>query len=181
MIENIIKAAVLNSQIYPKFRNQPELVAESLGTVALTAVSSAVYLKYKGDGINPESDFSTLQMMLVAFSTIFVGMMLWSFINNTLCGLLGGEAEFRDTIRSTGIAYGPGICLVFATIPIVGDYILLGSLLWLFATVTNGVKETHNITLLRAIIPSFIGWFVSWLLLPWLMIIGPYFTNPMLD
>ena len=181
MIENIIKAAVLNSQIYPKFRNHPELVAESLGTVALTAVSSAVYLKYKGSGINPESDFSTLQMMLVAFSTIFVGMMLWSFINNTLCGLLGGEAEFRDTIRSTGIAYGPGMCLVFATIPIVGDYILLGSLLWLFATVTNGVKETHNITLLRAIIPSFIGWFVSWLLLPWLMIIGPYFTNPMLD
>ena len=120
-------------------------------------------------------------MMAVAFSTIFVGMMMWSFINNTLCGLLGGEAEFRETIRSTGIAYGSGVGLIFATIPLIGDYILLVSLIWLLATVTNGVKVTHNISLAKAIIPSVIGWFMSWILLPWLMIIGPYFTNSMVD
>ena len=177
MIENII----LNKHIYPEFRNRPELVIQSLGTVAIAAFSSAIYLHYKGTVINPESDFARLQMMAVAFSTIFVGMMMWSFINNTLCGLLGGEAEFRETIRSTGIAYGPGVGLIFATIPLIGDYILLVSLIWLLATVTNGVKVTHNISLAKAIIPSVIGWFMSWILLPWLMIIGPYFTNSMVD
>ena len=181
MIENIIKAAILNKHVYPEFRNRPELVIQSIGTVAITAFSSAIYLHYKGTVINPDSDFARLQMMAVAFSTIFVGMMMWSFINNTLCGLLGGEAEFRDTIRSTGIAYGPGVGLIFATIPVVGDYILLGSLLWLLGTVTYGVKITHNISLVKAIIPSAIGWFMSWILLPWLMIIGPYFTNSMVD
>ena len=181
MIENIIKAAILNKHIYPEFRNRPELVIQSLGTVAIAAFSSAIYLHYKGTVINPESDFARLQMMAVAFSTIFVGMMMWSFINNTLCGLLGGEAEFRETIRSTGIAYGPGVGLIFATIPLIGDYILLASLIWLLATVTNGVKVTHNISLAKAIIPSVIGWFMSWILLPWLMIIGPYFTNSMVN
>ena len=181
MIENIIKAAVLNKHIYPEFRNRPELVIQSLATVAIAAFSSAIYLYYRGNAYNPESDFARLQMLAVAFSTIFVGMMMWSFINNTLCGLLGGDAEFRDTIRSTGIAYGPGVGLIFATIPLVGDYILLASLLWLLATVTNGVKITHNISLAKAIVPSVIGWFMSWILLPWLMIIGPYFTNSMVD
>ena len=69
MIENIIKAAILNRHIYPEFRNRPELVIQSLGTVAITAFSSAIYLHYKGTVINPESDFARLQMMAVAFST----------------------------------------------------------------------------------------------------------------
>ena len=94
---------------------------------------------------------------------------------------MGGDAEFRDTIRSTGIAYGPGVGLILATIPIVGDYKLLITLVWLLGAVTIGVKTTHNITLLKAFFPSAIGWFMAWILLPWLMIIGPYFTNPMLD
>ncbi|MDE0744915.1 MAG: YIP1 family protein [SAR202 cluster bacterium] len=181
MIDNLIKAAILNKQIYPEFKSRPELVIQSLGTVAITGFSSAIYLYYKGNAINPESEFARLQMMTVAFSTIFVGMMMWSFINNTLCGLMGGDAEFRDTIRSTGIAYGPGVGLILATIPIVGDYILLITLVWLLVAVTIGVKTTHNITLLKAFFPSAIGWFMAWILLPWLMIIGPYFTNPMLD
>ena len=83
MIDNLIKAAIFNKQIYPEFKSRPELVIQSLGTVAITGFSSAIYLHYKGTVINPESEFARLQMMTVAFSTIFVGMMMWSFINNT--------------------------------------------------------------------------------------------------
>ena len=181
MLHNIIRAALLNKQIYPEFYKRPELVIQSLGTVTLAAFSSSIYLYYKGTVINPESDFAQFQMMAVSFSTIFVGMMMWSFINNTFCGLMGGVAEFRDTIRSTGIGYGPGVGLIFATIPILGDYILLACLLWLLITVTYGVKVTHNISFRKVILPSAVGWFMSWILLPWLMIIGPYFTNSLIN
>ena len=123
----------------------------------------------------PESELTEYSLMImVAFSTVLVGWMMWSYLAKVICQILGTESEFRDMMRSIGIAYSPGILSIFITIPIAGSYILLIIWIWVLLSVTRSIQSTQNLSFIKSLIPGLVGWFMAWILFPFLML-GNYF------
>ena len=178
LLQNIIRSATFDGSIYPEFKEKQELVLQSLATVSLTGIATAIGLKSRAESLNPGSQFAEIQMLIVAFCTIMVGWMMWSFVIKVICNLYGKESELRQAMRTTGIAYSPGILIILATIPEeIGRYILLIATVWILGSVLISIKKSYGISIIKSAIPSIIGWIMAWILLPFLMIIGPYFNT----
>ena len=178
LLQNIIRSATFDGSIYPEFKERQELVLQSLATVSLTGIATAIGLKSRAESLNPGSQFAEIQMLIVAFCTIMVGWMMWSFVIKVICNLYGKESELRQAMRTTGIAYSPGILIILATIPEeIGRYILLIATVWILGSVLISIKKSYGISIIKSAIPAIIGWIMAWILLPFLMIIGPYFNT----
>ena len=175
MIQNAVMAATFKAKVFHMFVKDADLVLQSLGVAVISAVSLSVTLLYTTPSTS--SDFQNLQMMMVSFTTVLVGWMLWSFISKVICNLWGSEVEFRDSMRTIGISYGPGIFIIVAAIPLIGQFILFIIWIWILASVTYGIKSTHDVSLSKALIPGVLGWFLAWIMLPWLML-GSYLYAP---
>ena len=175
MIQNAVMAATFKARVFTMFVNDADLVLQSLGVAVISAISLSVTLLYTAPSTG--SDFQNLQMMMVSFTTVLVGWMLWSFISKVICNLWGSEVEFRDSMRTIGISYGPGIFIIVAAIPLIGQFILFIIWIWILASVTYGIKSTHDVSLSKALIPGVLGWFLAWIMLPWLML-GSYLYAP---
>ena len=178
LLQNLIRSATLDGSIYPEFREKQEFVLQSLATVAITGLASSIGLSSRAKSLNPGSQFAEIQMLLVTFCTIMVGWMMWSFVIKVICNLYGKESELRQSMRTTGIAYSPGILLLFTIIPQdIGRYFILISTIWILITVFVSIRRSYELSIIKSVIPAIIGWVMSWILLPFLMVIGPYF-NP---
>ena len=178
LLQNIIRSATFDGSIYPEFKEKQELVLQSLATVSLTGIATAIGLKSRAESLNPGSQFAEIQMLIVAFCTIMVGWMMWSFVIKVICNLYGKESELRQAMRTTGIAYSPGILIILATIPEeIGRYILLIATVWILGSVLISIQKSYEISMIKSAIPAIIGWIMAWILLPFLMIIGPYFNT----
>lgn len=167
MINYLIKAAILEKSIYLIFKKSPEMVMNSLVAVSLTGLSIAGAMKYSIPNSNSQE---TYLMMMVAFSTVLAGWMMWSFIAKVICQILGTESEFRDMMRSTGIAYSPGILFIFTSIPIIRNAVLPIVMIWILLSVTRSIQATQEISFKKSLIPGIIGWFMSLILFPALML-----------
>ena len=178
LLQNIIRSATFDGSIYPEFKERQELVLQSLATVSLTGIATAIGLKSRAESLNPGSQFAEIQMLIVGFCTIMVGWMMWSFVIKVICNLYGKESELRQAMRTTGIAYSPGILIILATIPEeIGRYILLIATVWILGSVLISIQKSYGISIIKSAIPAIIGWIMAWILLPFLMIIGPYFNT----
>ena len=178
LLQNIIRSATFDGSIYPEFKEKQELVLQSLATVSLTGIATAIGLKSRAESLNPGNQFAEIQMLIVAFCTIMVGWMMWSFVIKVICNLYGKESELRQAMRTTGIAYSPGILIILATIPEeIGRYILLIATVWILGSVLISIQKSYEISIIKSAIPAIIGWIMAWILLPFLMIIGPYFNT----
>ena len=180
-LQCLVGALMLDKKIYKQFNDNAEFILRALATVSITGISMATTMKYTIKETGPGNQFFDFQMMAVAFSTVLVGWMMWSFITKVVCQIMGGKNELRDKMRSIGIAYVPGPLIILAMIPVLGEYILFLVWLWILATSTRSIQVTEQIHLLKALAINLVGWFLSWVLLPILML-GNYFyiqsSNP---
>lgn len=174
LVEYGFRAATLDSSIFPAFRSKAELVLHSLGSVAATGLSLAIWVQYSGNSPLPTGGLNSIYPVLVSFSTVMVGWMMWAFVAKAICNMMGSEIDFRSSMRSIGIAYSPGVFLVFGSIPLIGSYLFLIISVWLMATVTRAIASANNVSLVKAIIPGFLGWLMSWILLMGWMVIYPF-------
>ena len=174
LFEYGFRAATLDPSIFPAFRSKAELVLYSLGSVAATGISLSIWVQYSGSNPVPSGGLQSIYPVLVSFSTVMVGWMMWAFVAKAICNMMGSEIDFRSSMRSIGIAYSPGVFLVFATIPFIGSYLFLIISVWLMATVTRAIASANNVSLVKAIIPGFLGWLMSWILLMGWMVIYPF-------
>ena len=102
--------------------------------------------------------------MFLAISTMLLSWVLWSAVAYYVgTRLLGGQASYRIMIRSLGIAYGPGVLLIFmGFFPTLqgGVFNIVG--LWLLATGSIAIKETQGFGWLKATFPILFGWVLAW-------------------
>ena len=174
LVEYGFRAATLDPSIFIVFRSKAELVLHSLGAVAATGLSLAIWVQYSGNNPIPTEGIQSIYPVLVSFSTVMVGWMMWAFVAKAICNMMGSEIDFRASMRSMGIAYSPGIFLVFASIPLIGSYLFLIISIWLMVTVTRAIGSANNVGFLKALIPGFLGWLMSWILLMGWMVIYPF-------
>ena len=147
LFEYGFRAATLDPSIFPAFRSKAELVLYSLGSVAATGISLSIWVQYSGSNPVPSGGLQSIYPVLVSFSTVMVGWMMWAFVAKAICNMMGSEIDFRSSMRSIGIAYSPGVFLVFASIPFIGSYLFLIISVWRMATVTRAIASANNVCL----------------------------------
>jgi len=180
MIRNIIKASLLDRETFLYFKAHPESVVQSLAIVAISGLTTGTAIRYRSILIDPDNLNQQMQILMVSFSTILLGWLLWAFISGVLCKLWGGQGTFRETTRCIGIAYSPAILFLCATLPHIDKYIFLAVMVWILISGTYALASVHGISLVKSSLPSLIGWAMSWLLLPMLMLLS-YLSESSLD
>lgn len=177
MIRNIIKASLLDRKTFLYFKTHPESVVQSLAIVALSGVTTGAAIRYRSISIDPDNLTQQMQILTVSFSTVLLGWVLWAFISGTLCKFWGGQGTFRETTRCIGISYSPAIIFLFATFPYIDKFAFLVAMIWILISGTYALASVQGISLVKSAFPSFVGWAMSWLLLPILMLLS-YISGP---
>ncbi len=163
MLTRALRAARLDGEIYKAIVDEPQSIIDALFIVIVVAVSFGVGMR---DQPIKDLQDSQASLILMAFSTILVGWVLWATVIYLVgTWALGGKATHRTLLRATGVAYGPGVLMVLIGVPFVGDGFFAASLVWLLATVTVAVRETQGFTMRRAAMSTVTGWILAhWIL-----------------
>ena len=177
MIRNIIKASLLDRETFLYFKAHPESVVQSLAIVAISGLTTGAAIRYRSILIDPDNRIQQMQILTVSFSTVLLGWMLWAFISGSLCKFWGGQGTFRETTRCIGIAYSPAILFLCATFPHIDKYIFFIAMVWILISGTYALASVQGMSLVKSALPSLIGWAMSWLLLPILMLLS-YISGP---
>ena len=160
LLSRAIGAALLQGSLYRQLTDEPQEVFYALGIVALSGIALGVGLQ--GQTIIPLRDAPLPMIILLSAQTRMVGWFICAGIAYIVgTKLLGGNAGFRQLLRSTGMTFAPGVFAVFAGIPIVGVYFLSLSLLWLFPAIWVAIRETQGYDWIRALICAILAWLVG--------------------
>ena len=164
------RAALLDGRIYDLIGDEPQAMFRSLGVVAAVAVAFGLgQMNSDFAGIEDSPTF----VFLVVASTVVLGWLLWGTIAYVIGSrVLGGEASHRMLLRSLGLAYAPGIVMVFASTPAVGAAVGFLGPVWMLASGMVAVRETLGKGWPRAVLPGVAGWFLAVVILP-VVFLGP--------
>ena len=162
-LKQVIRAAIFDGRVYRAIDDSPEAMFRALAAVAAAGVAFGLGIR----SISIEGrDEGPVLLMLLGFTTVVIGWLLWATIVYLIgTRLLRGRARHRDLMRSMGLAYGPGVLLLLVTVPAVGGRIALLASFWILAAAVIAVRETQGYGVIRAAVPTGIGWALAHVLL----------------
>jgi hypothetical protein len=178
-----LQAAVLDRRVYQNITEDREWFLRAFSTVLAAALLFGLGLRSISRPEDIQERFpawlsqvgvDTL-IVLLGISTVFLSWIMWSVIAYYIGSkLLRGSASYKLTLRSIGLAYGPGVFTLFIFWRV--DLIML-VMLWILATDAIAIKETQKFGWFKSFIPVMFGWLFSW---PFLFInmILPLFLTP---
>lgn len=160
MLTRALQAALLRGALYRQLTDEPQEIFYALGIVALSGL--ALGLGFQGQTAFPLRDAPLPLIIILSVQTRLVGWVICAGIAYIVgTKLLGGNASFRQLMRSMGLTFGPGALAVFAGIPIVGVYLISLAFLWLFPAQWVAIRETQGFDWVRALICNILSWFVG--------------------
>ena len=170
MLEQVVRAAFLDGRVYRNIGEGPEFMFRALGVVAVAGIAFGLGIR---NASFQDIDSRTV-VMLLAFSTMVMGWVIWSSVVYVIGTMLfRGRASHRTLLRAMGIAYGPGILLVLVGVPSAGFFFWVISVSWLLVAASVAVQETQGFGWLRSMVPTVLGWFLTQIFLPWFIVLPP--------
>ena len=149
----IIRAAMLDSNLYEEVEADKSAQGQAMGIVTLASIAAGIGLYKTGgfSGILTGTVASLIGWYVWAYLTYFIGT---KFLPEPQT-----EADLGELLRTIGFASSPGLLRVFYFIPGVGVPIYLISSLWMLVAMIIAVRQAldYNSTL-RAIGVCVIGY-----------------------
>jgi hypothetical protein len=79
-----------------------------------------------------------------------------------------GTATWGELLRTLGFAQAPGVLMVVAIIPVLGQLARFGIWLWMLGTGIVAIRQALDVDTGKAVMTALVGWLamvlVSWLL-----------------
>ena len=149
----IIRAAMLDSNLYEEVEADKSAQGQAMMIVALASIAAGIGLYKTGgfSGIITGTMASLISWYVWAYLTYFIGT---KFLPEPQT-----EADLGELLRTIGFASSPGLLRVFYFIPGVGAPIYIVSSLWMLVAMIIAVRQAldYNSTL-RAIGVCVIGY-----------------------
>ena len=156
----IIRAAMLDSNLYEEVEADKSAQGQAMATVVLASIAAGIGLYKTGgfSGIITGTMASLISWYVWAYLTYFIGT---KFLPEPQT-----KADFGELLRTIGFASSPGLLRVFYFIPGVGVPVYLISSLWMLIAMIIAVRQAldYNSTL-RAIGVCVIGYIFQMLVL----------------
>ncbi|MCL0099537.1 YIP1 family protein [Dehalococcoidia bacterium] len=182
MIKNGWKAACLSRAVHREVKDDPGLVLHALGLVVMAGISLSVGMMSVLD-LESQTQLELVGIMdrlmgtWLGVLTSVLGWALWGGIVYLLAGrFLGGKSSYNETLRVLGICYGPGLLRAFPGD--IGIYLSLVGSVWVLVAAVVAIRAAHEIDWVGAIIPTTLGWLISFFFLPALILSSYNFALP---
>jgi len=157
LADKMIRAARLDANFYIQVMDDPAAIRQALFVVLIYSSFAGI-----GAGLLTLPDVEVGQFFLNLFVGLFSALVLWFvwsfvtyFIGTTL--FKGPQAPWRvvatygELLRAIGFAATPGILMIFILIPLIGVFLLLAALVWMFIAAVIAVREALDFSTWRAI------------------------------
>ncbi|MDP7628365.1 MAG: YIP1 family protein [SAR202 cluster bacterium] len=170
MIKNGWKAACLSRAVHREVKDDPGLVLHALGLVVMSGISLSVgmmgVLELESQTqLELAGIMDRLMTTWLGVLTSVLGWALWGGIVYLLVGrFLGGKSSYNESLRVLGICYGPGLLCAFSGD--IGGYLFLIGSAWVLVAAVVAIRTAHEIDWVGAIIPTTLGWLISFYFLP---------------
>ena len=149
----IIRATMLDSNLYEEVEADKSAQGQAMGIVVLASIAAGIGLYKTGgfNGIITGTMASLISWYVWAYLTYFIGTKIFPEPQT--------EADLGELLRTIGFASSPGLLRVFYFIPGVGVPVYLISSLWMLVAMIIAVRQAldYNSTL-RAIGVCVIGY-----------------------
>ena len=160
MFNRVVRAAMLDVNLYEEVEADTSLTQEALMVVILVSVASGIgsFLA----GLIGEGGIGAALIGLIFGMVMGVlGYYIWAYITYFVgTNLFGGTADVGELLRTLGYASGPRVLGVLAFIPCLGGLAGLGGAIWALVTGVIAVRQALDFDTTKAILTVIIGWVI---------------------
>lgn len=160
MINRMIRAAMLDVNLYEEVEADTSLNQEALMVVILVSIAAGISAFLGGIlGGNIGAAIGGLILMVIIG---IINYYIWAYVTYFIgTNLFQGTADVGEMLRTLGYASAPRILGILGFIPCVGWLVALAGAVWSLVTAVVAVRQALDLDdTVKAIITVVIGWVI---------------------
>jgi len=163
MINRVVRAAMLDVDLYEEVEADTTLTQEALMVVILVSIASGVG-GFLAGVIGGDIGAAVLGLILGVVMGV-LGYYIWAYVTYFVgTNLFEGTADVGEMLRTLGYASGPRVLGVLAFIPCLGPLAALVGALWSLVTGVVAVRQALDFDTGKAILTVIIGWVIVFII-----------------
>jgi hypothetical protein len=163
MFNRLVRAAMLDVDLYEEVEADTSLTQEALMVVILVSIASGVG-GFLAGLIGGDIGAAVLGLILSVVMGI-LGYYIWAYITYFVgTNLFKGTADVGEMLRTLGYASGPRVLGVLAFIPCLGPLAGLIGAIWALITGVVAVRQALDFDTGKAILTVIVGWVIVFII-----------------
>jgi hypothetical protein len=159
MINRVVRAAMLDVNLYEEVEADTSLNQEALTVVVLVSILSGI-AAFLGGLIGGNILLALLGLILGVVLGV-INYYIWAYVTYFVgTNLFEGTADVGELLRVLGYASGPRALGVLGFIPCLGALLSLGGAIWALVAAVIAVRQALDFDTTKAIVTVAIGWVV---------------------
>jgi hypothetical protein len=159
MFNRVLRAAMLERQLYNEVESDTSLNQEALLVVVLVSVAGGIgaFLgSLSGSGFG-----ASFLALIVSVILGIANYYIWAYVTYFIgTNLFDGRADPGELLRVLGYASGPRIFGILSFVPCLGPILNLFGSLWALVAGFIGVQEALDLDTGRTLVTVIIGWVI---------------------
>jgi hypothetical protein len=163
MINRVIRAAMLDVDLYEEVEADTSLTQEALMVVILVSIAGGIG-GFLG-GIVSGTIGAAVVGLIMAVVTGIVGYYIWAYVTYFVgTNLFEGTADVGELLRTLGYASGPRVLGIVGFIPCIGWLVSLVGAVWALVAGVIAVRQALDFDTTKAVITVIIGWVIVFII-----------------
>jgi len=159
MTNRVIRAALLDVNLYEEVEADTSLTQEALMVVILVSVLNGIG-GFLG-GLIGGSIVAALLGLIIGVVLGVINYYIWAYVTYLVgTNLFDGTADVGELLRTLGYASGPRALGVLAFIPCLGALIGLAGAIWALVAGVVAVRQALDFDTTKAILTVIVGWVI---------------------
>jgi hypothetical protein len=159
MFNRVIRAAMLDVNLYEEVEADTSLTQEALMVVILVSIAGGVG-SFLG-GILGGQIGSAFVGLIVSLVLAVVSYYIWAYVTYFIgTNLFEGTADVGEMLRTLGYASGPRVLSILSFIPCLGPLAALVGAVWALVAGVVAVRQALDFDTTKAILTVIIGWVI---------------------
>ena len=159
MFNRVVRAAMLDVNLYEEVEADTSLTQEALMVVILVSIASGIG-SFLAGVIGGDIGAALIGLIFAVIMGV-LGYYIWAYITYFVgTNLFGGTADVGELLRTLGYASGPRVLGVLAFIPCLGGLASLIGAIWALVAGVVAVRQALDFDTTKAILTVIIGWVI---------------------
>lgn len=163
MINRVIRAAMLDVDLYEEVEADTSLNQEALMVVILVSIAAGIGA-FLGGLLTGKFGAAILGLILAVVLGV-VNYYIWAYVTYFVgTNLFEGTADPGELLRTLGYASGPRVLSILAFIPCLGPLAGLAGAIWALVAGVIAVRQALDFDTGRAVVTVIIGWIIVFII-----------------
>ncbi|MEA3346426.1 MAG: YIP1 family protein [Chloroflexota bacterium] len=160
IVNRVIRAAMLDVELYEEVEADETLTPQAIAVVAITAIAGGIGGAL-GTIIGPGGVGVFFLALIITPIIAVIGYFIWAALTYLIgTRLFEGIADYGEMLRAIGYSYGPQVLGALSFIPCIGWLLSLAGAIWALVAGVIAVRQALDFDTSKAVITCIIGWIV---------------------